>query len=441
MLTKTDIERVRSGGMSADIAPTADKLAAVYRHSAANSEKRKLAEDIIAIWLARAATEVREALSRQLAHCPFLPRELALEMARDLDTVATPMLRYSEVFTEEDLSEIARSPDPARQVAVAKRHEVSYVVAEALVASGSETVVATLVRNDGARLSERLLHRIVDEFLDSMPIHEGLVSRADLPVSIGERLVTMVSDQLREHLVARFEMPRELLEGLGELSREAATSALLPAHAGVETARCFADYLNGIGRLSPTFLLRTLCDGKISVFIAGLASRTRMRAEHVGEILRAGYPEQQADLYLRAGIPDLLIPALRAGVEVIVNGREAGDDAIVSDDQIGNLISRIVQQYDFIDPMDLDTVLMRLFRAIREGEKGDAHPQAARTVPRLGTADLRVAARPADLHISARPDRRRPARLRTPAEAKPCSMKLGQGNSLITKQKCENGPH
>ncbi|HUT48840.1 MAG TPA: DUF2336 domain-containing protein [Alphaproteobacteria bacterium] len=438
MLTKTDIERVRTGGMSAEIAPTADKLAAVYRHSAENSEKRKLAEDIIAIWLARAATEVREALARQLAHCPFLPRELALEMARDLDTVATPMLRYSQAFTDEDLSEIARSPDPVRQIAVAMRREVSYVVAEALLASRNETVVTALVKNDGARLSERLLHRIVDGYLDSVPVHDGLVGRADLPVSIGERLVTLVSDQLREHLVTRFEMPRELLEGLGELSREAATSALLPASASAQTARRFADHLNDIGRLSPTFLLRTLCDGKVGVFIAGLASRTRMRAEHVGEILRTGYPEQQADLYLRAGIPELLIPALRAGVDVIVNGRVTSEDTVVSDDQIGELIGRIVQQYDFIDPMDLDTVLMRLFQAIRDSEKGDRRrPEAARTVPRLGTADLHISARP----DASRPDRRRPARLRMPAEAKPCSMKLGHGNTMIIKQKCENGPH
>lgn len=433
MLTKTDIERVRSGGMSAEIAPTADRLAAVYRNSPESSEKRKLAEDIIAIWLAKAATEVREALARQLAHCPFLPRELALEMARDLDSVATPMLRYSEAFSDEDLCEIAREPDPARQVAVAERREISYVVAEALVASGHEGVVAALVRNDSARLSERLLHRVVDQFLDSVPVHEGLVGREDLPVSIGERLVTIVSNQLREHLVTRFEMPRELLEGLGELSREAATAALLPPKASAKTALSFAEYLNEIGRLTPTFLLRSLCDGKVGMFVASLAARTRMQIEHVDEILRAGYPEQQTDLYLRAGVPDLLIPALRAGVEVIVNGRDIGDERAVSETQVSELISRIVQQYDFIDPMDLDTVLMRLFQAIKERTKRERPAAAERSLPRrLGTLDVQS---------MPRRDQRRPS-LRTPAEARPCSMKHGQGNTLlVSKPKCENGPH
>jgi uncharacterized protein (DUF2336 family) len=431
MLTKTDIERVRSGGMSADIAPTADRLAAVYRSSPENSEKRKLAEDIIAIWLTKAATEVREALARQLAHCPFLPRELALEMARDLDSVATPMLRYSEAFSEEDLHEIAKEPDPARQVAVAERHEVSYVVAEALVANGDEEVVAALVRNDGARLSERLLHRVIDQFLDSVPVHEGLVGREDLPVSIGERLVTLVSNQMREHLVTRFDMPRELLEGLGELSREAATAALLPPSASAEAARSFVKYLNEIERLTPTFLLRTLCDGKVDMFVAGLAERTSMQIEHVDEILRNGYPEQQADLYLRAGMPDLLVPALRAGVAVIVNGRDVDDESAVSEVQISELISRIVQQYDFIDPMDLDTVLMRLFQAVKE--RSTREPVGRHSLPRrLG---------PRDVQSVPRPDKRRPS-LRTPAEARPCSMKHGRGNALlISKPKCENGPH
>jgi len=434
MLTKADIERVRAGGMGADIAPTADRLAAVYRTSSEDSEKRKLAEDIIAIWLAKAATEVREALARQLAHCPFLPRELALEMARDLDSIATPMLLFSEVFSEEDLLDIARERDPARQAAVAQRRDVSYVVAEALVAHGDETVAAALVTNEGARLSERLMHRLIDQHLDSAPVHEGLVGREDLPVSIGERLVTIVSDHLRKQLIERFEMPPQLLEGLGEMSREAATAALLPAKVSAERAAGFAEHLNEIGRLSPTFLLRTLCDGKIGMFIAGLAARTRMKIETIDEILRKGYPEQRADLYLRAGVPELLIPAMRAGVEVIVNRRDAGDDAIVSERQISELISRIVQQYDFIDPMDLDTVLMRLFQAIKAGAKKDAEaPAHANDTPRLGSGDL-PATPPAE--------KRRPSNLRTPAEARPCAMKLGQGNALlISKPKCEKRPH
>jgi len=437
MLTKTDIEQVRAGGMSAAIAPTADRLAAVYRQSSADSEKRQLAEEIIAVWVAKAAAEVREALSRQLAHCPFLPRELALEMARDLESVAVPMLQFSESLNDDDLGGFARTPDPARQTAVARRREVPYTVAEALVANGDEGVVAALVTNVGARLSERLMHRIVDGFIASEAIHEGLAGRSDLPVSIGERLVTMVSDHLRAHLVERFAMPPELLEGLGVLSREAATSALLPNRANIETAHRFVTHLNEIGRLTPTFLLRALCDGKVSVFVAGIACRTRMQPAHVETILRAGHPEQQADLFGRAGVPELLVPALRAGVEVLVNGREAGEEAKVSEAQISDLINRIVQQYDFIDPLDLDTVLIRLFQAIQDGapRQSPAHERARRAGG--GPA-------PAGRPPVARGERRPATRPRKPATSKPCGMTTGEGNALIVgpraKPKCDRGP-
>jgi hypothetical protein len=100
---------------------------------------------------------------------------------------------------------------------------------------------------------------------------------------------------------------------------------------------------------------------------------------------------------------------------------------------VSNFINRIVQQYDFIDPMDLDTVLMRLFQAVKERSKRDAAPSPGQGLPRrLGAMAV---------HASALPDKQRPS-LRTPAESRPCSMKHGQGNALlISKPKCENGPH
>jgi hypothetical protein len=85
--------------------------------------------------------------------------------------------------------------------------------------------------------------------------------------------------------------------------------------------------------------------------------------------------------------------------------------------------------------MDLDTVLMRLFEAIKAHGKRDQAAAASgmQTLPRrLGALEV---------HAPPQADKRRPS-LRTPAEARPCSMKHGQGNALlISKPKCENGPH
>lgn len=108
MLTASDIEKVRNGGMSATIVASAVNVAGAYCDSADASNEREIAEEVLATWLKNAALEVREALARQLRSCPFLPRKLALEMAADVETVAVPILRHSPVFTQDDLCEIAQ---------------------------------------------------------------------------------------------------------------------------------------------------------------------------------------------------------------------------------------------------------------------------------------------------------------------------------------------
>src|SRR5690606_22052428 len=97
---------------------------------------------------------VRAALAENLKEYAGLPRDLALTMARDVDTVALPVIRFSEVLEDDDLLEIVRTQDTARQAAVAQRATVSERVSDALVETGKEDVVATLVGNDGAALSD-----------------------------------------------------------------------------------------------------------------------------------------------------------------------------------------------------------------------------------------------------------------------------------------------
>jgi uncharacterized protein (DUF2336 family) len=349
-------------------------------------------------------------------------------MARDLESVAVPMLRFSEAYSDEDLLAVIEGPEPGKHVAVAMRRDVPYALAEALIATEDEAVVAALVENDGAALPERLLHRIVDAFVDSTAVQEGLVHRAVLPLSIGERLITLVSDQLRQHLVARFELPKALAEELAVASREATTSAMIPSNPNAEIAQLFVEHLERVGRLTPTFLMRSLCDGNVGVFGAGLACRSGMPIEPIERALRSGSAAALSECLVAAGIPNLLIPAVRAAVDVIVNGRPAMETRDISQDQASDLINRVVQQYDFIDPGDLDTVLIRLFQAAR----GDISNQ--KLAPFELASDL---PRPSDRPRGpqAKPSSASPAPgLSKTKKAQPT---FGRGNELIVRPKTQ----
>ena len=112
-----------------------------------------------------------------------MPRDLAVNLARDVATVAVPMLQSSTVLEDSDLIEIIHTQDPAKQMAIAGRDSVSHVVADALVET-NESVVATLIGNNGADISETSMQRVLDLYSGSDPIKSGLVHRAKLPVTV-----------------------------------------------------------------------------------------------------------------------------------------------------------------------------------------------------------------------------------------------------------------
>src|SRR3546814_7798053 len=159
---------------------------------------RSLAEDIFRKLAADAELLVREALSANLKTTADLPHDLALALARDVDSVSLPLLKYSEVLTDDDLIAIVRGKDAAaQQVAIAQRPTVSTAVADALIDTGNETAVARLVANAGADLTEAALGRVITSYQGSEAVAESIARRPNLPPAIFEHLVSAMSQQLQ----------------------------------------------------------------------------------------------------------------------------------------------------------------------------------------------------------------------------------------------------
>ena len=74
---------------------------------------------------ADAAELVRRALAVTLKQSDVLPRDVALKLAKDVESVALPVLNHSPAFTDHDLAEIVRASSAAKQVAVARRPTLS----------------------------------------------------------------------------------------------------------------------------------------------------------------------------------------------------------------------------------------------------------------------------------------------------------------------------
>ncbi len=378
VLTLSDVQNVRAEGMGAAIAATAQNVAAAYLGTAPASNERLIAEDILAAWIREAAQEVRETLSRQLCGCRHLPRRLAMKIAEDVEPVAAPVLLSSEVFTDDDLCALVTGGSAYHQITLAQRNFVPHAVSEALIETEREDVVTTLVNNTGAKLSEPALHRVIDCFPQTQPIHSGLVERAVLPVSVGYRLLTVVGEVLQGSLIERFELPKTLTG----LSRD-----------GAGGARQLANHLNDIHRLTPTFLLRALCDKRIDVFEAGLACLAHLPLEDVQEKLRMDDMAAQIELFSRAGIPQPLTLAFRAGVDTIINRTPELCDTENSEAQIIAVVAEMAKFQEDTDRAGVAAVLTRLNRKIEDAAREKANETTLRALDtgKPGTATRALA--------------------------------------------------
>lgn len=310
-LKEEDVARLLANPDGDTRAEIAGKIAGQHAHL--SERERKLAEDIFRMMVRDAELRVREALSRQLKENPVIPHDIAVALARDVEAVSLPMLQFSEVLTDEDLVEIVRSQGAEKQVAVARRAHVSSTVADALVDTRNEDVVATLVSNEGAEIAETTLQRVVDEFAASETIGQRLVDRHGLPLTVAERLMTKVSENLRQHLMARQDLSPEAAASLLLQARELAVLGLAEGDTDVLK---LVDHLHRNNRLTPSIILRAVCMGDIVFLEAALARLARIKLENARTLIHDAGKRGFEALFEKAGLPKPFFRAMRAAVDV-----------------------------------------------------------------------------------------------------------------------------
>ena len=316
-LSKADVERLLQDPSGEVRADAAAKIATHYGGSADFGEQeKKLAEEIFSIMCRDAEERVRAALSDNLKDCEFLPHDIAIKLAEDVASVSKPILTYSSVLTDDDLINIVRSAGEEKQKAIAARAVVSENLSDALIDTRNEAVVGTLVANDGAEISAGSMQRVLDEFEGSDLIKSSMVGRAQLPMEVSERLVTMVSERLGEELMLRHELPSDQISDLILQSREKATLGLLGQDDDPADFRRLIVHLYQNDRLTPTIMLRAVCMGDMDFFEGSLAVRSRISLSNTREALIHGDRSQISGLLEKAEMPKSLRPAFLAAIQV-----------------------------------------------------------------------------------------------------------------------------
>jgi uncharacterized protein (DUF2336 family) len=347
-LTRADVEKLMCDPTPETRAGTIGKIASNFGGGGFSDGERRLAEEIFRIMARDVEVQVREALSVHLKECPEVPHDVALSLAKDVESVAIPIIEFSRVLTDDDLVEIINASDAAKQSAVARRDAVSERVSDALVDTKNEDVVATLMGNAGAEISDQSFEKAIDHFGRNEKVSECIVHRAKLPIGIAERLVSMVSDKLKEHMATHHKLSPDVATNLILGMRERATLSLVQPGAQSGDVGELVQQLHANSRLTSSIILRALCMGDMAFFEAALARRAGVSISNARLLI---YDEGRLGLssvYKKALLPDALLPAVRMAVEV---AEETGYDGRENDRErfTRRMIERVLTQFEDMD--------------------------------------------------------------------------------------------
>jgi uncharacterized protein (DUF2336 family) len=317
-----------------------------------------IAQDIARVMAQDVAETVRRALAESLRRAIRLPRDVALRLANDVEAVALPILSGSPALSDEDLITILQQASSPRQHAIASRPEVSETVADTLIEGSDETAVAALLRNPRSRIGEAGLHRAVDRFSRSEAVQQGMVHRATLPMTVAERLVMMVSEELRAYLLSHHALPPAVAADLVLQSRERAVIGL-SARASRHELILLIRQMERHDRLTPSLVLRALCMGDLAFLETALAVKAHVPVENAHILVHDAGGNGLASLYRKAGMPEPLLPMFRLAVEA-ANSTALDGGEHDFERYRGRVITRVLSQCDNFAADDLDYLVEKL---------------------------------------------------------------------------------
>jgi uncharacterized protein (DUF2336 family) len=160
-------------------------------------------DDVLLRLAAVIEVEARARLARRLAAVSSAPPRMIRSLAfDDAIEVAGPVLAQSECLAEPDLIANASSKSQAHLYAISRRRTLSEAVTDVLVDRGDRRVVHSVVKNAGARFSDRGFGRLVSRAGDDDNIAESLGLRSDIPRHHFLKLLRTASASVREKLAA-----------------------------------------------------------------------------------------------------------------------------------------------------------------------------------------------------------------------------------------------
>ena len=246
----------------------AKKVAQILDAPVENAANLNFAQELVRTLAKDAEQSVRATLASYMRSNPQLPKDVALQLANDIESIALPILESCTLITEAELIEIVASSGSAeKQIAIAKREDLTDNISAALVNHAKhDTVVTTLLENQMAPISETLMQTIVEKQSDNVVVMQALAQRESVPIALLQKMTTEVSDRIRDAMLAKIQSKYSIsagqLESLSDHGTAISVLKILDNRPTLFDARALVQNLLETRRMNPGIFMTALIMGK-----------------------------------------------------------------------------------------------------------------------------------------------------------------------------------
>lgn len=264
-------------------------------------EEMRAAEGAMALLLEDRSPAVRKAMALALSTSENVPLMVINALAQDQVEVSAPILAYSPILTDNSLVDLIAKSEFGHQFIIAKREFLSASVCAALIEIGDREAIIALLENSGAQVAQVSVSRLSERFGHCGRIRSMLLERKDLPSNIRHKLVEDLGNAFAKSPLLSGLMGQERASSMTKDACLHATLTLADTVDG-EDLDALVEHLRIAGKITPAFLVHTLCVGNIDFFATAIAKLSGKSLMRVRSILSDGHYSVVKALYISAGL-------------------------------------------------------------------------------------------------------------------------------------------
>lgn len=277
----------------------------------------------------QAERDIRRTLSERLAYADWAPRAVVNALALDEIEIARPILASSPILQDDDLLRVLVEATLEHQIAVARRPNLGGRVADAIIERGEPATLTALATNRTAGISAEGVRRLVEHSRRVAALRGPLLRHPLLTGKLAEQMYQWVGAALRQSIASRFEVDEaKLTAAIGRAAADAhrgpaAPMAMNDTPERDEMERRLIDKLRNAGQLRAGYLVRAVREGRLGLFVHGLAALGGFTPAQIREAMSANTPEALYYACAAVGIDRAVFPAVLAEVRPLNGGLPA----------------------------------------------------------------------------------------------------------------------